>query len=90
MYFKPKQIPFSNKIAKRTQNTPVVFVVNSMVVTPFLKAGYYTWRADTANSVFLQFTGHKSEVPGQVIELSRDIMATNIFIKFDKDRRNIL
>jgi len=37
-----------NKSAKLTQNTPVVFVVNSMVMTTFLGAGYLTWRADTA------------------------------------------
>jgi len=43
-----------------------------MVMTTFLEAGYSTWRADTANSVFEQFKGHNSEVPGgiwQVIEL---------------------
>jgi len=68
---------------------PVVFVVNSMVMTTFLGAGYSTWRADTANSVFGQFKGHNSGVPGgiwQVVELGRDIMPTNIFTKFDKDR----
>ena len=26
----------------------------------FLGAGYWTWRADTANSVFGQFKGHNS------------------------------
>jgi len=46
-----------NKSAKLTQNTPVVFVVNSMVMTTFLGAGYSSWRADTANSVFGQFKG---------------------------------
>ena len=40
-----------NKSSKLTQNTPVVFVVNSMVISTFLGAGYSTWRADTANSV---------------------------------------
>jgi len=30
---------------------PVVFVVNEMVMTTFLGAGYSTWRVDTANSV---------------------------------------
>jgi len=40
---------------------PVVFVVNSMVMT-FLGAGYSTWTADTANSVFGQFKGHYSGV----------------------------
>ena len=53
-----------NKSAKRTQNTPVVFVVNSMVMTTFWEAGYLTWRADTTNSVFGQFKGHNSGVPG--------------------------
>ena len=46
---------------------PVVFVVNSMVMTmvmtTFSGAGYSTWRADTANSVFGQFKGHDSGVP---------------------------
>jgi len=57
-------------------------------MTTFLGAGYSIWRADTANSVFGQFKGHNSGVPGgilQVIELGRDIMPTNIFTKFDKD-----
>jgi len=43
-----------------------------MVMTAFLRAGYSTWRADTANSVFEQFKGHNSGVPvgiWQVIEL---------------------
>jgi len=43
--------------------------------------------SDTANSVFGQFQGHNSGVPGgiwQVIELGGD-MPTNIFTKFDKD-----
>jgi len=74
-----------------TQNTPVVFVVNS--ITTFLGAGYLTWRADTANSVFGQFKGHNSAVPGwiwQDIELGRDTIPTNIFTKFDKDRMNTL
>ena len=78
-----------NKSAKLTQNTPVVFVVNSMVMTTLLGVGYSTSRADATNSVFGQFKGHNSGVPGgiwQVIELSRDIMPTNIFTKFDKDR----
>jgi len=60
-----------------------------MVMTTFLGAGYSTWRADTANSVVAQFKGHNSGVPGgigQVIELGQDIMPTNIFTKFDKDR----
>jgi len=77
---------------------PVVFVVNSMVMKTFLGAGYSTWRADTANSVFGQCKGHNSGVPGeiwQVIELGQDIiklmkgkMPTNIFTKFDKDWMN--
>ena len=61
-----------NKSAKLTQKTPVKFVVNSMVMTTFLGAGYSTWRADTANSVFGQFMSHNSGVPGgiwQVIKL---------------------
>ena len=49
-----------NKSTKLTQNTPVVFVVNSMVMTIFWEAGYSTWIADTANSVFGQFKGHNS------------------------------
>jgi len=53
-----------NKSAKLTQNTPVVFVVNSMVMTTFWGAGYSTWRADTAISVFGQFKGHNSGVGG--------------------------
>jgi len=47
-----------NKSAKMTQNTPVVFVVKSMVMTTFLGVRYSTWRADTAYSVFGQFNGH--------------------------------
>jgi len=43
---------------------PVIFFVNSMVMTTFLGAEYSTWRADTANSVFGQFKGHSSGVPG--------------------------
>jgi len=35
-----------------------------MVVTTFLRAGYSTWNSDTANSVFGQFKGHNSGVPG--------------------------
>jgi len=50
--------------AKLTQNMPVVFVVNSMVMTTFLGAGYSKWRADTTNSVFGQFKGHNSGVGG--------------------------
>ena len=68
---------------------PVLFVVNSMVMATFLEAEYSTSRADTAYSVFGQFKGHNSGVPGriwQVIELGQDIMPTNIFTKFDKDR----
>jgi len=33
-------------------------------MTTFLGAGYSTWIADTANSVFGQFKGHNSGVPG--------------------------
>ena len=43
-------------------------------MTTFLGAGYSTWWADTANSVFGQFKGHNSGVPGGirlVIELGR-------------------
>jgi len=60
-----------------------------MVMTTFFGAGYSTWRADTANSVFAQFKSYNSGLPRgirQVIELGRDIMPTNIFTKFDKDR----
>jgi len=67
---------------------PVVFVVNSMVMTTFLGAGYSTWRADITNSAFGQLKGHNSGVPRGiwlVIELGRDIIDTNIFTKFDKD-----
>ena len=77
-----------NKSAKLTQNMPIIFVVNSILMTTFLGAGHSTWRADTANSVFGQFKGHNLGVPGgiwQVMELVSDIMPTNIFTKFDKD-----
>jgi len=72
---------------------PVIFVVNSMVMTTFLGAGYLTWRADIANSVFGQFKSHNSVVPvgiWLVIELGRDVMPTYIFIKFDKNRMKTL
>jgi len=61
-----KQISILNKSAKLTQNTPVVFVVNSMVMTTLLGAGYSTWKADTctANTVLVQFKGHNSGVGG--------------------------
>jgi len=36
-----------------------------MVMTTFLGAGYSTWRADTAYSVFKQFKAHNLEVPGE-------------------------
>jgi len=81
-----------NKSAKLTQNTSVVFVVNSMIMA-FLGAGYLTWRSDTANSVFGQFKCHNLGVPWriwQVIKLGRDIMPTNIFTKFDKNRMKTL
>jgi len=58
-------------------------------MTTFLGAGYSTWRADTANSVFGQFKGHNSGVPRgiwQVLQLSRESMPTNIFTKLDKDQ----
>jgi len=64
-----------------------------MVMTTFLGAGYSTWGAHIANSGFGQFKGHSSGVPRgiwQVIELGRDIMPTNIFTKFDKDRMTTL
>jgi len=64
-----------------------------MAMTTFLGAGYLTWRADTGNSVFGQLKGHNSGVPRgiwQVIELGRDIIPTNIFTKFDKDRMKTL
>jgi len=35
-----------------------------MVMTTFWEAGYLTWRADTAKSVFGQFTGLNSGVHG--------------------------
>ena len=54
-----------NKSATRTQNTPVVFLVNSMIMT-FLGAGYLTWRAHTANLVFGQFKGHNSGEEGDL------------------------
>jgi len=59
-----KQISILNESAKLTQNMPVVFVVNSMVMTTLLGAGYSTWKADTANSVLVQFKGHNSGVGG--------------------------
>ena len=34
-----------------TQTTPVVFVVNSIIMTTFWGAGYSIWGADTANPV---------------------------------------
>jgi len=74
--------------AKLTQNTPFVFVVNSMVITTYL-----TWRADTANSVFGQFKTIIQECLGgiwQVIELGQDIMSTNIFTNVDKDQMKTL
>jgi len=52
-----------------------------MLMTIFLGAGYSTWGADTANSVFRQFKGHNSGVPRgiwHVIELGRDIMQTGV------------
>jgi len=81
-----------NKRAKLTQNTPVVFVVNSILMTTILGAGYSTWKAHVANKVFGQFKGHNSGVHmiWQVIKLGRDIMPTNIFTKFDKDRMKTL
>jgi len=54
----------TNKSAKLAQNTPVVFVVNLMVMTIFSGPGYSTWRADNANLVFGQFMGHNSGVGG--------------------------
>jgi len=50
---------------------PVVFVVNSMEMTIFLGVGYSTWKADTANSVFGQFKGHNSGVPGGILAGNR-------------------
>jgi len=79
--------------AKLTQNTPVVFVVNSMVMTTFFGSRIFDLRADTANSVFGQFKGQNLGVPRGiwlVIELGRDIMPTNMFTKFDQDRTNTL
>jgi len=62
-----------NKSAKLTQNTSVVFVVNLIVMTTTLGAGYSTWRADTAYSGFGQFKGHNSGVEelGDYITWSR-------------------
>ena len=59
-------------------------------MTMFLGAGYSTWRADSANSVFGQFKGHNSGVHGGiwlVIELVRNIMPTIIFTEFDRERK---
>jgi len=42
---------------------------------------------------YARFKGHNSGVPGgicQVIELGRDIIPTNIFIKLNKDRMKTL
>jgi len=64
-----------------------------MVMITFLGAGYLTWRTDAAYSDFGQFKGHNSGVHGGiwlVIELGQDIMPTNIFTKFDKDRMKTL
>ena len=57
-----QRIEVANKSAKLTQNTPVVFVVNSIVMTTFWGAGYLTLRADIANSVFGQVKRHNSGV----------------------------
>jgi len=38
-------------------------------MTTFLGAGYSTWRADTAYSVFGQFKGHNSGVPGGIWQI---------------------
>ena len=57
----PKAMATRNKSAKLTQNTPVVFVVNSMVMTTVLGAGCSAWRADTANSDFGQFKGQERQ-----------------------------
>jgi len=43
-------------LKRECQNTPVVFVVNSMVMAIFLGAGYLNWRADSL--VFGHFKGH--------------------------------
>ena len=62
-----------------TQNTPVLFVVNSMAMTTFFGSRIFDLEsklAVTANSVFGQLKGHNSGVPGGnwlVIELGRDI-----------------
>jgi len=80
----------SNKSPKLTQNMPVIFVVNSMVMTTFLGAGYSAWRAYSA---FGQFKGHNSGVHGGiwlVIEFGRDIMPTIIFTEFDHDTTKTL
>jgi len=64
-----------------------------MLLTTFLGAGYSTRRADIANSVFGQFKGHDSGVPGgicQVIEHGQDIMPTNISTRIDKDQMKTL
>jgi len=80
----------SNKSAKLTQNMPVIFVVNSMVMTTYLGAGYSAWRVYSA---FGQFKGHNSGVHGRiwlVIELGRDIMPTIIFTEFNHDTTKTL
>jgi len=77
---------FRNKSAKLTQNTPVVFVVNSMVMTTFLGAGFSIRYSKLS---FWTIQGPKfrsAQGIWQVTELGPDIMPTNIFTKFDKDR----
>jgi len=58
-----------------------------------IKTGQELFDLESGNPNFGQFKGHNSGVPGgiwQVIELGRDIMPTNIFTKFDKDRTRTL
>jgi len=82
-----------NKSAKLTQNTPVVFVVNLMVMTKSLGAGYSTWRANIRLFSFLTIQGpyfRSAWAIRLVIELGRDVMPTNIFTKFDQDMTKTL
>ena len=48
----------STKRAKLTQNTPVVFVANLMVMTTFLGAGYST----TVKTIFSEYVSIKHHI----------------------------
>jgi len=59
----------------------------------FIKTGKKLFDLNRGNPNFEQFKDHNSGMPRriwQVIELGRDIMPTNIFTTFDKDRMTTL